>query len=261
MNNKSRTPEFSEIVRATRRKLSEWEQEIEHLKKSVYQNTEEIESKKMAPLLEYNAAVKIARLGAELLERSIENRSESLLLGLTQRPMIEGYVRGMWLQYVADEEQADGFLNRKEGTVRSTIRLPELHKMLDDLLNKDMEGELVEMLSDLLDKDIEEELIEGELMEWRKNTLKCIQDNKNIFHESIHLGGRIVWVGWSNEDGEMLQDDGHMISDLVNLIEIGSQCAVSLHMLSKSDITRYIQILQEKQKLRDIIDEVCLDPE
>ena len=50
---------MSEIARAVHGKLLEWEREIEHLKKSRYQTKEEIESKKIVSLLEYNATLKI----------------------------------------------------------------------------------------------------------------------------------------------------------------------------------------------------------
>ena len=245
MKNKSGTPELSEIVRAVHRKLWEWEQEIEHLKKSVYQTTKEIESKKMAPLLEYNAALKIAKLGAELLERSMENRCEGLLLGLTKRPMIEGYVRGMWLEYVADKKRADGFLEaeQRKGT-KSRIPLPKFEKMLNDLQNKD---------------------IEGEPRGWIKTTVKWIKDHEDTLNESIHLGGGNVWMGWSNELGEKFHNDKQVIFNLGALIEIGSQCARSLHTLSENDGTRDIQIYQEKEEIRailaNLLHEVYLDSE
>ena len=233
MKNKNRTPELSEIARAVHRKLLEWEREIEHLKKSVCQNTEEIEVKKMAPLLEYNAVLKIASLGAELLERSIENRCEGLLLGLTQRPMFEGYVRGLWLQYVADEERADGFLEaeQRKGT-KSRIPLPKFEKMLNDLQNKD---------------------IEGEPRRWIKDTVKWIKYHEDTLNESIHLGGASVWMGWSNEYGERHHNDEQVIYNLINFIEIGSRCARRLHTLSGNDSTRDAQIYQEKEEIRTIL--------
>ena len=245
MKNKSGTPELSEIVRAVHTKLLEWEQEIEQLKKSVYQNTEEIEGKNMAPLLEYNAALKIARLGAELLERSIENRCEGLLLGLTQRPMFEGYVRGLWLQYVADEKRADGFLEaeQRRGT-KSRIPLPKFEKMLNDLQNNG---------------------IEGEPRGWIKDTVKWIKDHEDTLNESIHMGGASVWMGWSNEYGERHHNDEQVIYNLISLIEIGSRCTRRLHTLSGNDSTRDVQIYQEKQEiipiLVNLLQEVDGDPE
>ena len=138
---------MSETVRAVHRKLLEWEQEIEQLKKSVYPSTEGVKNKKMAALLQYNATLKIARLGAELLERSIENRSEGLLLGLTKRPMFESYVRGMWFEHVADERQAEGFLyrdkKRGEETMKSRIPPPNLEKILKILQSKGIEEKTV----------------------------------------------------------------------------------------------------------------------
>ena len=245
MKNKRGIPELSEIAREIHRKLLEWEREIEHLKKSVYQATEEIESKKMAPLLQYNAALKIARLGAELLERSMENRCEGLLLGLTRRPMFEGYVRGMWLEYVADEKRADGFLEaeQRKGT-KSRILLPEFKRMLNDLQNED---------------------IEGEPRGWIKDSVKWIKDHVDTLHESIHLGGLSVWMGWSNEYGERHHNDKQVIYNLGYLIEIGSRCARRLHTLSENDSTRDIQIYQEKEEIRaillNLLHEVDLDSE
>ena len=183
MKNKSRTSELSEIVRAVHTKLLEWEQEIEQLKKSVYPSTEGIKNKKMAALLQYNATLKIARLGAELLERSMENRSEGLLLGLTKRPMFESYVRGMWFEHVADEKQAEGFLyrdkKRGEYIMKSETPPPNLETILKILQDKNIEGEAV----------------------------KWIKDNKYMWNDPVHVGGRSVWMGWSNEYGETIQDN------------------------------------------------------
>ena len=245
MKNKSRTSELSEIARAVHGKLLEWEREIEHLKKSRYQTKEEIESKKIGSLLEYNATLKIARLGAELLERSMENRCEGLLLGLTGRPMIEGYVRGMWLEHVADEKRADGFLEaeQRKGT-KSKKPLPKFRKMLKDLENKD---------------------IEGEPRGWIKNTVKWIRDHEDTLNESIHLGGASVWMGWSNKWGEKFHSDEQVIFNLGALIEIGSRCARRLRTLSENYSTRNVQIYQEKEEIRailiNLLHEVCLDSE
>ncbi len=230
MKNKSGTPELSEVVRTVHRKLLEWEQEIEQLKESVYPSTKGIKNKKMAALLQYNATVKIARLGAELLERSLENRGEGLLLGLTKRPMFESYVRGMWFEHVADEAQAEGFLyrdkERGEETLKSKIPPPSLEKILKILQDKGIEKETVE---------------------WIKNS-------KHMWNDPVHVGGRSVWMGWSNKYGEMIQDDEHTTHDLVALIEIGARCAMRIHILSEGNSARAEGIYQENKKLRVIAD-------
>ena len=233
MKNKSTTSELSEIAGAVHRKLLEWEQEIEQLKKSVYQSIEGIKNKKMAALLQYNATLKITRLGAELLERSIENRSEGLLLGLTKRPMFESYVRGMWFEHVADEELAEGFLytdKEKQGeTPKSRIPPPSLETVLKILQNKGIEEEAV----------------------------KWMKDNKQMWNDPVHVGGRSVWMGWSNKYGEMIQDNEHMANDLVALVEIGARCAVRIHTLSGNS-ARGEGLYQENKKLRVIADDLYL---
>ena len=239
MKNKSRTSKLSETVRAVHKKLLEWEQEIEHLKKSVYQPTASIENKKMAILLQYNATVKIARLGAELLERSMENRSQGLLLGLIKRPMFESYVRGMWFEHVADEKRAKDFLFRNER---------DKEKGWKTLKSEKPSPKLENMWKVLEDKDIE------------KETIKWMRDQRNWWNDSTHVTARSVWMGWSNEYGEMLQGDEQMINDLVALVEMGARCAGRIHALNEGDSAKEKRIHQEKQELRDII-EGCLDPE
>ena len=71
MKNKSRTPELSETVRVVHRKLLEWKQEIEHSEKPLLLDEVTISWKGKAAILQYNATVKIARLGANLLEKSM----------------------------------------------------------------------------------------------------------------------------------------------------------------------------------------------
>lgn len=234
MKNKSGTPELSEIVRAVHRKLLDWEQEIEQLKKSVcpHPSIEVIKNKKKAALLQYNATLKIARLGAELLERSMENRSEGLLFGLTKRPMFESYVRGIWFEHVADEERAEGFLytdKKKQGeTPRSRIPPPTLETVL---------------------KILQEKNIEEETVEW-------IKDNRQMWNDPVHVGGRSVWMGWSNEHGEMIHDNEHMANDLIALVEIAARCAGRIHILSEGNSARAEGIYQENKELRVIAD--CL---
>ena len=97
--------------------------------------------------------VKIARLGAGLLEKSMENREESLLLGLTKRPMFESYTRGMWFEYMADEKQAKDFLFRSKQdeekgyvTLRSEKATPGLEKMWNALQKENVMRDMLEWI-------------------------------------------------------------------------------------------------------------------
>ena len=69
----------------------------------------------MAALLRYNVSLRTARLGASLLESSLGNRRDGLLFGPTNRPMFNGYTRGMCLEFVADEDCAETFPARSPG--------------------------------------------------------------------------------------------------------------------------------------------------
>lgn len=250
MNNKSRTPELREVAREVHRKLLEWEQEIECSKKpDLRQYRKTIGYRGEAAILQYNASVKIALLGAELLERSIENRKESLLLGLTKRPMFESYTRGIWFEYVAKEERAKRFLsrrkedkNRKWTTLGSEQETPPLGGMWDAVDNV-----LQEENEESQKWDPEERRIIREAIKWMKK-------GKDWWNDSTHVTARSAWMGWSNEYGEMIQNDEQMRSDLVTLVEIGARCAGRIHALSELNNTRDRRILQEKQRLRDILE-------
>ena len=186
----------------------------------------------MAAILQYNATVKIARLGANLLEKSMENRKEILLFGLTKRPMFESYTRGMWFEHVADERRAKDFLYRSKRdketqwkTLGSEMGTPGLERMWNDLLKKNVMRETVE---------------------WMK-------EKKDWWNDSTHVTARSVLMGWSNKHGEVLQDDKQMKGDLVALVETGAQCAGHIHTLNEGNSAREIRIHQEKQKLRDVL--------
>ena len=230
MKNKGRTPEFSEIVRIAHRKLLEWEESIKSLKKPIPQHIETIGWKKTVAILQYNAVVKIARLGASLLEKSMENREEGLLHGLTKRPMFESYTRGMWFEYVADEKQAEDFLLRSKKdeeneymTLRSEKTSPGLEKMWNALQKEDVMRDMVE---------------------W-------IRKRKDWWNDSTHITARSVQMGWSNEYGEVIQKDEYMKDDLTAFLEIGAQCAGHIHILIEGNYAMEERIHQEKQKLRD----------
>ena len=227
------TPELSEMTKAVHGKLLEWEQEVENSKKPVHSLITIIGYKKTIALLQYNAALKIARLGTELLERSIKNRSESLLLGLIKRPMFESYTRGMWFEYIAEEKQAKGFLKRREEdaeegwtTLRSEESAPWLVQMWDVL---------------------EEKKIMEKTVEWMRK-------QREWWNDSAHVTARSVQIGWSNKDGKVLQSDESMIRDLIALVEIGGQCAGHMHVLNESDSAKEDRINQEKLEFRSILE-------
>ena len=239
MKNISRTPELSEVARIAHRKLLEWEESIKPLKKLIPQHIETIGWKKTAAILQYNAAVKIARLGASLLEKGIENREEGLLHGLTKRPMYESYTRGMWFEYVADEKQARDFLHRskkdeenKYMTLQSEKASPGLSKMWSALQEK--EGVIRDMV-------------------------KWISERKDWWNDSTHVTARSLQMGWSNEYAEVIQKDEYMKNDLIAFLEIGSQCAGHIHALIEDNYAMEEHIHQENRELRVVI-EVDLDP-
>ena len=176
--------------------------------------------------------VKVARLGVSLLEKSMENREESLLHGLTKRPMFESYTRGMWFEYVADEKQAEDFLLRSKKdeeneymTLRSEKASPSLEKMWNALQKEDL----------------------------MRNMVEWIRKRKDWWNDSTHITARSVQMGWSNEYGEIIQKDEYMKDDLTTFLEIGAQCAGHIHTLIEGNDAIEERILQEKQKLRDIL--------
>ena len=246
----SRTLELNEMVKAVHRRLLEWEQEIECSKKpDLRQYRKTIGYRGEAAILQYNASMKIARLGAELLGRSIEDRKESLLLGLTKRPMLESYTRGMWFEYVAEEKQAKKFLSRSKRdkqkgwkTLKSERGTPTLDRMWN-----------------AIDKALEEK--NKESAKWGpterrivRETIKWMKGKKDWWNDSTHVTARSAWMAWSNEYGEMIQTDGQMKSDLLALLEVGTRCAGRIHTLSELNKVRDRRILQEKKELRDILE-------
>ena len=223
---------MSETVRAVHRKLLEWEQDVEHSKKPISQYVATIGCKGKAAILQYNAALKIVRLGADLLEKSMENRKESLLFGLTKRPMFESYTRGMWFEHVADEERAKDFLSRSERDKKEEWKT---------LKSKKPSPKLENMWKALEDKDIEKETIE-----WMRR-------KRNWWDDSTHVTARSVLMGWSNEYGETIQNDGQVKNDLTSLVEIGARCAGRIHTLNEGNRAREERIHEEKQELRNIL--------
>ena len=216
------------------RKLSTWEKAVDRSKKPRSRYTATIGWKGMAALLQYNIALRTARLGACLLERSLDNRQDGLLFGLTKRPMFESYTRGMWLEFVADEDFAESFLSRSRvdaerewTTLASKRNSPGLAKMWNDLNKR-------------------------KIME---DTVSWMKGKKDWWNDSTHMAARSAWMGWSNEYGEVIHNNEQIRSDLVALLEIGAQCAGHMHTLSKgrgeSEQERFIH--DEKERLRRLL--------
>ena len=78
MGNQNTKTELSKFLKVVFQKLWQWEQEVERSKKAKTHYIATIGWKGMAAILQYSATVKIARLGAELLGRSMENRKARL---------------------------------------------------------------------------------------------------------------------------------------------------------------------------------------
>ena len=230
----AKPPPLDETLQQVRGRLTTWEVEVDRAKKSPSRYTATIGWKGMAALLQYNVSLRTARLGASLLESSLDNRRDGLLFGLTKRPMFESYTRGMWLEFVADEDFAQSFLSRSPGdaerdwtTLASRRSSPGLPKMWSDLgKRKIMEA-----------------------------TLRWMKARKDWWNDSTHMAARSAWMGWSNEYGAVIHNDEQIRGDLVALLEIGAQCAGHMHTLSlgggESEQERIID--DEKQRLRRLL--------
>ena len=112
---------FGDVPRQIQTTLSTWEEAVDRAKKPRSRYIATIGWKGMAALLQYNISLRTARLGATLLESSLDNRRDGLLFGLTKRPMFESYTRGMWLEFVADEDFAESFLIQKPRRRRTRL--------------------------------------------------------------------------------------------------------------------------------------------
>ena len=231
MRNERKTSELKEASKDLRKMLQRWEREVERSKKPLHEHVNDIGWKRTAAIFQYSASVKIARLGAELLDTTIDNRMEGLLFGLTKRPMFETYTRGIWLEHVADDKHAMEFLKRKDqdrdrewktlGSVRMT---PKLEKMWNEMEKKDL----------------------------LKDTVAWMKSKKEWWNDSTHVNARSVLMGWSHEYGEVIQNDEEIRGDLSALVEIGGQCAGHIHTLTLGDAESAQErlILEEKRLLR-----------
>ena len=225
---------FRDVLRQIQTTLSTWEEAVDRAKKPRSRYIATIGWKGMAALLQYNISLRTARLGATLLESSLDNRQDGLMFGLTKRPMFESYTRGMWLECVADEDFAENFLSRSPGdaerdwtTLASRRNSPGLAKMWSDLNKRKI----------------------------MKDTVRWMKGKKDWWNDSTHMAARSAWMGWSNEYGAVIHNDEQVRGDLVALLEIGAQCAGHMHTLSQgrgeSEQERVID--DEKQRLRRLL--------
>ena len=122
MQPKATTPPSREVLQEVHERLLAWKSGVDRSKKSPSHYIAAIGWKGTAALLQYNVALRTARLGAYLLGRSLDDRQEGLLFALTRRPMFESYTRGMWLEHVADESFAEQFLARSPRAPTCGIR-------------------------------------------------------------------------------------------------------------------------------------------
>ena len=225
---------FRDALQLIRTTLSTWEDAVDRAKKPRSRYIATIGWKGMAALLQYNISLRTARLGAFLLESSVDNRREGLLFGLTKRPMFESYTRGMWLEFVADEEFAESFLCRSPN---------DAERDWTTLASKRNSPGLAKMWSDLNKHRITED------------TVCWMKGKKDWWNDSTHMAGRSAWMGWSNEYGAVIHNDDQIRGDLLALLEIGAQCAGHMHTLSRgpggSEQERVIH--EEKQRLRRLL--------
>ncbi len=225
------TADLSEILDEIHRSLSDWELEVERSKKPREHYIATIGLKGTAAILQYNATVRIARLGADLLKRCLENRREGLVFGITQRPMLESFTSGMWFEFVAGDKEAKSFLTRsfedqrrEWTTLTSEKKRPSLRAMWDALHEK------------------------GVL----PDTVIWMRKRNNWWNDSTHISARSVLMGWSNEYGEIIHNDKQVRNDLVTLLEIGSECVSHIHAINgESKKEQFID--NEKQRLRDVL--------
>ena len=222
------------VLREIHRILSTWEKAVDRSKTPRSRYIATIGWRGMAALLQYNISLRTARLGACLLERSLDNRQDGLLFGLTKRPMFESYTRGIWLEFVADEGFAKSFLSRSPG---------DAEREWTSLASKKNSPGLVRMWNDLNKHKIMED------------TVSWMKGKKDWWNDSTHMTARSAWMGWSNEYGDVIHNNKQIRSDLVALLEIGAQCAGHMHTLSEgcgeSEQERFIH--EEKQRLRCLL--------
>ena len=227
-------PSLSRIARVASQRIRGWEQDVDSLKGD--HRTSRPIGKELAALFQYNATVRIARLGAELLTKVMEHPREGLLFGLTKRPMFETYTRGIWLEKVATENQARGLLLRSPEdaktewtTLRSQVNPPALTSMWDSLEKRKV---LDEVEAEHL------HLMRGQLTWW---------------NDATHINFRSVWLGWTDEFGEAIQDDGALRNDLIPVIELAAQSARHIHRIIEGvDRSPRVQrMFKEKDVLRD----------
>ena len=151
---------FRDVLRQIHTRLSTWEEAVDRAKSPRSRYIATIGWKGMAALLQYNISLRTARLGTSLLKCSLDNRREGLLFGLTKRPMFESYTRGMWLEFVADEDFAESFLSRSPGDVKrdwttlaSKRNSPGLTKMWSDLSKRKIMEDTVRWMKGKKDPD------------------------------------------------------------------------------------------------------------
>ena len=203
------------------------------------QRIKSLSGREFAAALQYNATLRIARLGIELLTRTAEDRQEGLSFGLTKRPMFEAYTRGIWLEKVATEDRARGLLWRhKEDAktqpkrLRSKANSPSLTGMWDALENKKV------------------------LDEFDAETVRLMRDMESWWNDATHINARSVWLGWSDATANAVQDEGELRRDAIAAVEFGAQSARHIHRIIEGiDGSPKVQrIFKEKDYLRTLLE-------
>ena len=235
MAERSARSELSETLRIATQKLREWEQEVEGSKREIFEYPS---SKARAALLQYNAALKLARLGAELLTRTVANRAEGSLFGLTKRPMFESYTRGIWFEHVATEGKARGFLKRNQ---------QDKDREWKTLKSESPPPNSLETMWNALEK---KKLLEP--------TVRWMRNKKDWWNDSTHMNARSVLMGWSNENGRIIQNDEQVGGDLHALIEIGAQSAGYMHRIMGNQNAE--RIFHEGNQLRSRLSALAIPP-
>lgn len=224
--------ELHTVMRQIEAKIRAWQKDVERSKgfEFKYVNAAS-KTKTMAAMLQYNVALRVSRLGANLLVESIDNRRNGVLFGLTKRPMFESYTRGAWLDLVADAECVEKIMTRRRldsennwTTLKGKGSFPLLRDMWSAL---------------------EEAGMLKEMVVWMRTRGQWWNDN-------THIGPRAMLMGWSNEGGVIHYTDKQIEDDIHTLVEIGAQCAARFHILNRSGsgTEKEDQIYRERDELR-----------
>lgn len=240
MTENSARSELSEVLRIASQKIRDWEREVDRSKGTIAQYVQTVGYKKTAAMLQYSAALKIARLGTELLTRILEDPKEGLLFGLTKRPMFESYTRGIWVEHVADEDRAKGFMSKRpeETNLKSEVPPPTLEGMWNALKKEPKTKILVP-------------------------TVRWMQKKADWWNDATHISVRSISMGWFNEFRTANQRDKEIVNDLDALMEIAAQSTGYFHRINEGGVIgsrKAERIFEEGNQFRGKLKTLTIPP-